>query len=160
MATFFGASGAGGDSFEEFLARLLQNQGGRARRPVDITRLLTRRTHELLGAAGTFAAEHGHTEVDVLHLLRVMMEHDQIRGQVAATGADPKAIAQAAEARLPERSESRVPGQVSLTQATQKSLLDAYQVARGFGSTYIDPEHVFLAFVLNQESSVGQLLDR
>lgn len=157
MATFFGASGAGGDSFEEFLARLLQNQGGRARRPVDITRLLTRRTHELLGAAGTFAAEHGHTEVDVLHLLRVMMEHDQIRGQVAATGADPKAIAQAAEARLPERSESRVPGQVSLTQATQKSLLDAYQVARGFGSTYIDPEHVFLAFVLNQESSVGQL---
>ena len=71
MATFFGASGAGGDSFEEFLARLLQNQG-RARRPVDITRLLTRRTHELLGAAGTFAAEHGHAEVDVLHLLRVM----------------------------------------------------------------------------------------
>ncbi|SMX94182.1 ATP-dependent Clp protease ATP-binding subunit ClpC [Brevibacterium sp. Mu109] len=157
MATFFGPSGAGGDSFEEFLARLLQNQG-RARRPVDITRLLTRRTHELLGAAGTFAAEHGHAEVDVLHLLRVMMEHDQIRGQVAATGADPKAIAQAAESRLPERAESRVPGQVSLTQATQKSLLDAYQVARGFGSTYIDPEHVFLAFVLNQESSVGQLL--
>ncbi|HLR44730.1 MAG TPA: ATP-dependent Clp protease ATP-binding subunit [Brevibacterium sp.] len=157
MATFFGASGAGGDSFEEFLARLLQNQG-RARRPVDITRLLTRRTHELLGAAGTFAAEHGHAEVDVLHLLRVMMEHDQIRGQVAATGADPKAIAEAAEARLPERAESRVPGQVSLTQATQKSLLDAYQVARGFGSTYIDPEHVFLAFVLNQEASVGQLL--
>ncbi|HLS32303.1 MAG TPA: ATP-dependent Clp protease ATP-binding subunit, partial [Brevibacterium sp.] len=60
--------------------------------------------------------------------------------------------------RLPERAESRVPGQVSLTQATQKSLLDAYQVARGFGSTYIDPEHVFLAFVLNQEASVGQLL--
>src|SRR5699024_12788908 len=37
-------------------------------------------------------------------------------------------------------------------------ILDAYQVARGFGSTYIDPEHVFLAFVLNQEASVGQLL--
>ena len=157
MATFFGSSGAGGDSFEEFLARLLQNQG-RARRPVDITRLLTRRTHELLGAAGTFAAEHGHAEVDVLHLLRAMMEHDQIRAQVVATGADPDGLKKAAEARLPEPAESRVPGQVSLTQATQKSLLDAYQVARGFGSTYIDPEHVFLAFVLNQESSVGQLL--
>ncbi|GAA4517291.1 ATP-dependent Clp protease ATP-binding subunit [Brevibacterium yomogidense] len=157
MATFFGSSGAGGDSFEEFLARLLQNQG-HARRPVDITRLLTRRTHELLGAAGTFAAEHGHTEVDVLHLLRAMMEHDQIRAQIVATGADPDGLKKAAEARLPEPAESRVPGQVSLTQATQKSLLDAYQVARGFGSTYIDPEHVFLAFVLNQESSVGQLL--
>ena len=55
MATFFGSAGAGGDSFEDFLARLLQSQGT-ARRPIDITRLLTRRTHELLGAAGTFAA--------------------------------------------------------------------------------------------------------
>ena len=159
MATFFGSAGAGGDSFEDFLARLLQNQGP-ARRPIDITRLLTRRTHELLGAAGTFAAEHGHAEVDILHLLRVMMDHQQIRAQVAATGADPDAIAKDAESRLPERAESRVPGQVALTQSTQKSMLDAYQVARGFGSTYIDPEHVFIAFVLNQDSYAGQLLAR
>src|SRR5699024_8195891 len=41
-----------------------------------------------------------------------------------------------------------------------KSMLDAYQVARGFGSTYIDPEHVFIAFVLNQDSYAGQLLAR
>ena len=159
MATFFGSAGAGGDSFEDFLARLLQNQGP-ARRPIDITRLLTRRTHELLGAAGTFAAELGQAEVDIRHLLRVMMDHQQIRAQVAATGADPDAIAKDAEARLPERAESRVPGQVALTQSTQKSLLDAYQVARGFGSTYIDPEHVFIAFVLNQDSYAGQLLQR
>ena len=89
-----------------------------------------------------------------------MMDHQQIRAQVAATGADPDAIAKDAESRLPERAESRVPGQVALTQSTQKSMLDAYQVARGFGSTYIDPEHVFIAFVLNQDSYAGQLLAR
>ena len=156
MPTFF-STGTGGDSFEEFLARLMQNQG-QTRRPIDINRLLTRRTHELLGEAGTYAAGHGSAEIDVLHLLRVMLGHDQIRAQVAATGADPERIVAEAESRLPEPSEAQTSGQVSLTQSTQRALLDAYQVARSFGSTYVDPEHVFLAFVLNQESPVGRLL--
>jgi ATP-dependent Clp protease ATP-binding subunit ClpC len=163
LPTFFGPSGAGGDSFESFLARLMQSQG-QARRPIDITRLLTRRTHALLEVAGRFAAEHGHAELDVLHLVRVMMDHDQIGRHVAATGADPQAIAQAAESRMPEpaegaaeSSEDQAAAQVSLTAATQRALLDAYQVARSFGSTYIEPEHVFFALVLNQDLSAGQL---
>ncbi len=31
-------------------------------------------------------------------------------------------------------------------------------MARAFGSTYIDPEHVFFAFVLNQEMPAGRIL--
>ena len=159
MPIFFGPAGSGNGSFDEFLARYLQGQRtARAGRPIDMTRLLSRRSHELIGRAAQFAVEHGHTEVDALHVLRVMVEQEPLAEQIRRAGANPQAIAQAAEQRLPGASSEKVDTPPSLTQSTQRALLDAHQVARAFGSTYIDPEHLFFAFVLNQESPAGQVL--
>ncbi|MGF9663798.1 ATP-dependent Clp protease ATP-binding subunit [Arthrobacter crystallopoietes] len=159
MPIFFGPAGSGNGSFDEFLARYLQGQRtARAGRPIDMTRLLSRRSHELIGRAAQFAVDHGHTEVDALHILRVMAEQEPLADQVRRAGANPQAIAQAAEQRLPGASSEKVDTPPSLTQSTQRALLDAHQVARAFGSTYIDPEHLFFAFVLNQESPAGQVL--
>jgi ATP-dependent Clp protease ATP-binding subunit ClpA len=47
---------------------------------------------------------------------------------------------------------SLLPSTPALTPSAQRALLDAYPVARAFGSTYIDPEHVFFALVVNQET--------
>ncbi|NKX50777.1 ATP-dependent Clp protease ATP-binding subunit [Arthrobacter deserti] len=159
MPAFYGPAAFGSGSFDEFLARFLQGQhAARAGQPVDITRLLSRRSHELLARAAQFAIDLGHTEVDALHLLRVMVEQDPAAGQLKRAGADPAAITRAAEQRLPEKSTVPVEAAPSLTPSAQRALLDAYQVARAFGSTYIDPEHLFFAFVLNQESPAGQIL--
>jgi len=159
MPIFFGPAGSGNGSFDEFLARYLQGQRtARAGRPIDMTRLLSRRSHELIGRAAQFAVDHGHTEVDALHILRVMAEQEPLAEQVRRAGAHPQAIAQASEQRLPGASSEKVDTPPSLTQSTQRALLDAHQVARAFGSTYIDPEHLFFAFVLNQESPAGQIL--
>ncbi|HXD27790.1 MAG TPA: ATP-dependent Clp protease ATP-binding subunit [Arthrobacter sp.] len=159
MPTFFGPSGSGNGSFDDFLARYLQGQrAAQAGRPIDITRLLSRRTHELLAQTAAFAAEHGHAELDALHLLRVMLDQEGPAAQLKAAGVDVAAIIRDAEQRLPQSSSRYDGGAPSLTASAQRALLDARQVARAFGSTYIDPEHLFVAFVLNQDSPAGQVL--
>ncbi|WP_313823845.1 ATP-dependent Clp protease ATP-binding subunit, partial [Citricoccus sp.] len=84
---------------------------------------------------------------------------DPAAAAVRQSGADPQALIAAVDDRLPAPSEPKdTASAASLNPSAQKVLLDGYQVARGFGSTYIDPEHVFFAFVLNHDSPAGQLL--
>lgn len=159
MATFYGPAGSGGDSFDEFLARFLQGQNGARRgRSVDINRLLSKRSHEVIEAAAEFAGRHGQTEVDALHILRIMVDSEPGISAVRQAGADPEAIAHGIEERLPAATDVAADSTPTLTGSAQRALLDAYQVARAFGSTYIDPEHIFFAFVLNQEMPAGRIL--
>ncbi|WP_437582395.1 ATP-dependent Clp protease ATP-binding subunit [Paramicrobacterium sp. CJ85] len=159
MPEFFGPAGSDPRSFEEFLARYLQGQrAAQTGRPIDITRLLSRKTHDVLNAAGEFATQHGHRDVDALHILRVMSTEHPAIDAITATGADPKVIAAAADDRLPASHGERFVEAPSLTSSARRLLFDAYQVARGFGATYIDPEHVFLALVMNTDAPAGQIL--
>jgi ATP-dependent Clp protease ATP-binding subunit ClpC len=159
MPLFFGPA-AGNGSFDEFLARYLQGQGARQPgRPIDMTRLVSRATQTVLNAAGRFAKEHGHREVDALHLLRALTDTESISGMIERAGADAAEIASAAEDRLPGAVEGEADDRMpSLTTSAQHAFLDAYKVARSVGSTYIDPEHLFIALVLNPEAAAGQIL--
>ncbi|MDP9882696.1 ATP-dependent Clp protease ATP-binding subunit ClpC [Sinomonas atrocyanea] len=161
MPLFFGPA-AGNGSFDEFLARYLQGQGARRPgRPIDMTRLVSRGTQTVLTAAGRYAREHGHREVDALHLLRALTETEQVAAMIAHAGADPAEIAASAEERLPGTvggDLNEADGMPSLTTSAQHAFLDAYKVARSVGSTYIDPEHLFLALVLNSDAASGQIL--
>ncbi|PXA67269.1 ATP-dependent Clp protease ATP-binding subunit [Cryobacterium arcticum] len=159
MPTYFGPTGSENGSFDEFLARYLQGQrSGQSGRPIEITRLLSRRTHELLVQAAQYAVDHGHAHVDALHLLRVMVEQEPAASAIRRAGGDPAAIAADAEQRLPESSDREAQSAPGLTPSAQRALLDAHQVARAFGSTYIDPEHLFFAFVVNQDSPAARVL--
>src|SRR5690606_24105058 len=110
-----------------------------------------------LAHAARFAVEHGHSEVDALHVLRVLVEKEPVADALRSLGTDPGELADAVEQRLPEKADREVQS-ASITSSTQRALMEAYQVARAFGSTYIDPEHLFFAFVVNQEMPAGQLL--
>uniref|UniRef100_UPI0039F020EF ATP-dependent Clp protease ATP-binding subunit n=1 Tax=Sinomonas sp. G460-2 TaxID=3393464 RepID=UPI0039F020EF len=162
MPIYFGPT-AGNGSFDDFLARYLQGQGARRpNRPIDITRLVSRGTQQVLNAAGRFAIEHGHREVDALHVLRALAETESVAGLIGYAGADPAEVIAAVEDRLPEASASpdpeAEPVTPTLTQSAQHAFLDAYKVARSLGSTYIDPEHVLLALVLGTDAPAGQIL--
>ncbi|MFS0730505.1 ATP-dependent Clp protease ATP-binding subunit [Curtobacterium sp. 1P10AnD] len=156
----------GSDSFDEFLARLLaaQNTGAQRSvplgRPVDITRLLSRRTHQLLQRTAEYATEQGQHEIDALHLLHVLVRTDPFTAVVRRAGADPERLADEIEQRLPAPSHDGVQreGRPALTGTAQRILLEATQAAKGFGSTYTDPEHVFFALVMDQDTVTGQLL--
>jgi ATP-dependent Clp protease ATP-binding subunit ClpC len=153
-----GNAEGGSNSFDEFLARYLEGErAARAGRSIDLSKLISRRTQELLAQAGQYAIEHGHRELDALHILRTIAPQQPASDAIRGVGADPRAIAAAAEQRLPANSSDTVT-QPALTQSAQRALFHAYQVARASGSTYIDPEHLFFALVINQDSPAGQVL--
>jgi ATP-dependent Clp protease ATP-binding subunit ClpC len=126
----------GSSSFDEFLARYLQGErAAQSGRSIDISRLLSRRSREVLERAGRFAIEHGHSELDALHIRRMLAEREPVSDIIRRVGADPAAISHAAEQRLPEASDERTVLVPALTQSGQRALFHAYQVARASGST-------------------------
>jgi ATP-dependent Clp protease ATP-binding subunit ClpC len=159
MPTYPDSDNTGSNSFDEFLARYLQGErAAQNGRSIDIGRLLSNRSREVLAEAGQFAVEHGHSELDALHVLRILSTEEPVRDAIRRVGADPAAIVTAVEKRLPQTSTDRIDYAPALTQSTQRALFHALQVARASGSTYIDPEHLFFALVLNQDSPAGQVL--
>jgi ATP-dependent Clp protease ATP-binding subunit ClpC len=155
----FTPDGDGNNSFDEFLSRYLAGERARSARSIDISRFLSRRTQEILAEAGRFALEHGHRELDSLHILRVMVDQEPAADAMRRIGVDPARVALAAEQRLPQSGLTAIDvDSASITPSAQRALFHAYQVARASGSTYIDPEHLFFALVIVQDSPAGQVL--
>lgn len=153
----------GGDetnSFDEFLSRYLEGERSRQARSIDLSRFLTARTQGILQQAGRFALERGQTELDALHILRVIVEDDSVKQAIARIGVAPERIITATEARLPAASDTADINAATITPSASRALFHAYQVARSSGSTYIDPEHLFFALVLGQDAPAGQVLAR
>jgi ATP-dependent Clp protease ATP-binding subunit ClpC len=144
-----------GGAFDDFLARYLQ--GDQAGRSVNISRFLSKRTREIMATATTYAIEHGHAELDALHLLLALATQPPTSELISRAGATGNEIADAAEERLPDATGQRVTAPM-LTPSAQRALFVAFQVARGSGSTYVDPEHLFFALVISQDSPAGQVL--
>ncbi|MCH6230245.1 ATP-dependent Clp protease ATP-binding subunit [Microbacterium sp. CFH 31415] len=145
-------------SFDEFLARYLAGERARAERSIDLSRFLGARTQELLQRAGRFALGRGQRELDALHVLRVLIDEAPARDAVQQIGADPRAILRATEERLPAASTPADVDGAVITPSVQRALFHAFQVARSSGSTYVDPEHLFFALVLAQDTPAGQVL--
>ncbi|QTX06094.1 ATP-dependent Clp protease ATP-binding subunit [Agromyces archimandritae] len=127
---------------------------------MDLSRFLTARTQGILQRAGKFALDRGQTELDALHILRVIVEDDSVKQAVARTGASHERIITATEARLPAAGDKADINAATITPSASRALFHAYQVARSSGSTYIDPEHLFFALVLGQDAPAGQVLAR
>lgn len=151
---------AGASSFDEFLSRYLAGEQARQARSIDLSRFLTARTQSILQQAGRFALERGQTELDALHILRVIVEDEAVKQAIARIGVAPERIVTATEARLPAASDTADINAATITPSASRALFHAYQVARSSGSTYIDPEHLFFALVLGQDAPAGQVLAR
>jgi ATP-dependent Clp protease ATP-binding subunit ClpC len=148
----------GSGAFDEFLARYMAGERAREARSIDLSRFLSSRTQAILQDAGRFALERGQRELDALHLLRVIVQEAPANDAVRRVGADPQAIVRAAEDRLPARSNPATVDGAMIAPSVQRALFHAYQVARASGSTYVDPEHLFFALVIAQDSPAGQVL--
>ncbi|MDQ0574307.1 ATP-dependent Clp protease ATP-binding subunit [Agromyces albus] len=153
-------SGDETNSFDEFLSRYLEGERSRAARSIDLSRFLTARTQGILQRAGRFALERGQTELDALHILRVIVEDESVKQAIARIGVAPERLITATEARLPAASDVADINAATITPSASRALFHAYQVARSSGSTYIDPEHLFFALVLGQDAPAGQVLAR
>ncbi|HXC83975.1 MAG TPA: ATP-dependent Clp protease ATP-binding subunit [Trebonia sp.] len=153
----FGSGEFGAGPFDDFFNRYF---GGsvpqRPARRVDIGQLLTEQARELLRDAATEAARWGDPDLDTDHLLWAATKQEPTRRLLAAAGADPDAIARDIESRArrgPAREEAP-----SLTPSAKRALLDARQISRALGSSYIGPEHLLFALAVNPESAAGRQL--
>src|SRR4051794_21944204 len=144
-----------GSPFDDFFARYM----GGARQPrqrVDITQFLSEQARELVNAAARRAAEVGSPDLDTDHLLWAMTEEGPTRQLIGRAGADPAQLRAELEG-LPRRGEPRAETP-ALTPAAKRALLDAHQISRALGSTYIGPEHLLFALALNPDSPGGRIL--
>ncbi|MCU1612529.1 MAG: ATPase domain protein [Frankiales bacterium] len=156
MSIFPGGYGQG--PFDDFFARYGGAGAGGPRGPrrIDITQFLSERARQLISDAARHAAEAGSQDLDTQHLLWAMTQEESTRHFLARAGADPDDLRRQLEA--PERGTGEFDGMPALTPAAKRALLDAHQISRALGSTYIGPEHLLFALALNPESPGGQIL--
>jgi ATP-dependent Clp protease ATP-binding subunit ClpC len=160
---YYGPEGAGSSPFDDFIARIYAAGGGQPRpgQRVDITRLMSGPARELLASAATRAAEHG-ADLDTEHLLAAAATLEPTRQILARAGADPDALARGDEAVRDGDQRGQRPDQPlqppQLTPGAKRALLDAHQISRSVGSTYIGPEHILFALAVNPESAAGSML--
>ncbi len=152
----FGSGDMGASPFDDIFARFF---GGAPQRPaqrIDIGQLMTEQARELVRDAATQAARWGDPDLDTDHLLWAATRQEPVRRLLTAAGADPDHIARSIEAGA-KRGEPREEAP-SLTPSAKRALLDARQVSRAFGSSYIGPEHLLFALAVNPESAAGRQL--
>ncbi|MEE2060578.1 ATP-dependent Clp protease ATP-binding subunit [Rhodococcus artemisiae] len=125
---------------------------------IDISRFMSRGTQELMADAARFAAERGDADLDALHVLRAMAEQDPARTVMTRSGADPADVIKAVEQRLPQGDPGSSATAPALSGAVKTALLEAHQLSRALGSTYIDPEHLFFTLAADQTRAPGRLL--
>ncbi|MFD6857230.1 ATP-dependent Clp protease ATP-binding subunit [Rhodococcus sp. NPDC060090] len=125
---------------------------------IDISRFMSRGTQELMAAAARFATERGDADLDALHVLRAMAEQDPARTVMTRSGADPADVIEAVEQRLPQDNPGGGVAAPTLSGTVKTALLEAHQLSRALGSTYIDPEHLFFTLAADQTRAPGRLL--
>ncbi|AEW93020.1 MULTISPECIES: ATP-dependent Clp protease ATP-binding subunit [Streptomycetaceae] len=152
---FMGPQGYGPDPFGEFFARFFGGGPRPGSRQIDIGRLMSEPARQLVADAASYAAEHGSSDLDTEHLLRAALTTEPTRSLVARSGADPDRIA----ADIDSRAGAGPPkDSLAVTPAVKRALLDAADLARSAGSSYIGPEHVLRALAANPDSAAGHIL--
>ncbi|MGH3322217.1 MAG: ATP-dependent Clp protease ATP-binding subunit [Streptosporangiaceae bacterium] len=163
MTGMYGPGGFEPGPFEEFLAHFFG--GGTPRGPVqriNIARLMSEQARELVRDAATRAGESGSPDLDTDHLLWALTRQESTRQLLARAGADPDGMAREIEnsARSGRYGQHGQSGDTppALTPSAKRALLDAHQISRALGSSYIGPEHVLLALAANPDSPGGRIL--
>jgi ATP-dependent Clp protease ATP-binding subunit ClpC len=141
---------------EEFLARFLGGGAGQPVRRIDLGRLMSHDARELLTSAARKAAELGSPDLDTEHLLWALTQREPLRQLLSRAGVDPETMAREIEKRG-RRGEPREDAP-ALTPAAKRALLQAHQISRTLGASYLGPEHILLALTVNPESEAGRLL--
>jgi len=153
----FGHEAFGRDPFEDFFARFFGP--GYSRRPmprIDIGRLMSEEAREAVRDAVAKAAEWGSRDLDTDHLLWALTRQDATRRLLERAGTEPDAIAREVESEVSRGRPGDTPP--VLTPAAKRALLDAHQISRALGASYISPEHLLYALPLNPESPAGRIL--
>src|ERR1700743_1196906 len=152
----YGSGEFGASPFDDIFARFFGGAAPQRPQRIDIGQLLTEQGREVIRDAATQAARWGDPDLDTDHLLWATTKQEPVRRLLSAAGADPDAIAKPIEAPA-EHGQPREEAP-NLTPAAKRALLDARQISRALGSSYIGPEHLLFALAVHPETAVVRVL--
>ncbi|GAA2635383.1 ATP-dependent Clp protease ATP-binding subunit [Streptomyces axinellae] len=151
------------DPFGDFIARFLgggAQRGGPGRRAdpryFDFLRLMSEPARRLISEAASYAAEHGSSDLETEHLLRAALSAEPTRTMLTRAGADPDSLAAEIDREV---GEGQPRTSISVSPAVKRALMEARDIARSRGASYIGSEHVLVALAANRDSTAGQILD-
>jgi ATP-dependent Clp protease ATP-binding subunit ClpC len=152
-----GTGDYGTGPFDDIFGRFIGNSlPQRPLRRIDIGALLTEQAMDLVRDAASAAGQWGDADLDTEHLLWATTHQEPVRRLLSGAGADPGAIARTIESQSAHaKPRDEVP---DLTPAAKRALLDARQISRALGSSYIGPDHLLFALAVNPESAAGRIL--
>ncbi|NJC83195.1 ATP-dependent Clp protease ATP-binding subunit [Planosporangium mesophilum] len=155
----WGPGDVGSGQFDDFLARFLSGSQSTQQpmQRVDITRMMSQEARELLATAAAKAADLGSSDLDTEHLLWAAAHREPLRQLLERAGVDPDELAQEIERRGRRNGPRNVVP--ALTPAAKRALLQAHQISRALGASYLGPAHILLALSLNPESEGGRMLN-
>jgi ATP-dependent Clp protease ATP-binding subunit ClpC len=152
----FGSGDFGASPFDDIFSRFFGGAVPQRPQRIDIGQLLTEQGREVIRDAATQAARWGDADLDTDHLLWATTKQEPVRRLLSAAGADPDAIARQIESQVEKAQPREEPP--NLTPASKRALLDARQISRALGSSYIGPEHLLFALAVNPDSAAGRVL--
>ncbi|MEV6964778.1 ATP-dependent Clp protease ATP-binding subunit [Hamadaea sp. NPDC051192] len=147
---------SGSDPFDDFVNRFFGSTPAGGPRRIDLGRLMSQDARELVEQAATKAADLGSGDLDTEHLLWAVTQRPPLRRLLTGAGADPDSIAEeiTSKGKRGEASQ-QMP---ALTPAAKRVLLQAHQISRAVGASYLGPEHILLALTFNKETEAGRVL--
>ncbi|HWM35617.1 MAG TPA: ATP-dependent Clp protease ATP-binding subunit, partial [Streptomyces sp.] len=159
---YMGPEDFGRDPFGEFIARFLgsaASSGGSGRRDpryYDFLRLMSEPARQLVSEAASYAAQHGSSDLDTEHLLHAALTTEPTRTMITRAGADADALAEEIDRDVGDKTPRK---SISVSPAVKRALLDAHDISRTRGASYIGSEHVLIALAANRDSTAGQILN-
>jgi ATP-dependent Clp protease ATP-binding subunit ClpB len=110
---------------------------------------MTLKAQEALQESQTLAQSHGHAEVRPLHLVLALTRQAEgiVPPILEKLGADPRAVAAAAELRLSSLPKVEGQPEIGVSRALQEVLQVAEKAAKEFQDEFVSTEHLLLAMV-------------
>ena len=120
----------------------------------------TQKSIEAVNSCEKLAYEYGHQEIDQEHFLYSLLtiEDSLILGLIEKMGIDGTAFTKAVEELLEKRPKVSGAGQIYISNALNKALIHAEDVAKRMGDTYVSVEHLFIAIQNEPNKEIKALL--
>ncbi len=125
---------------------------------------LTQKTQEALMAAQSLAVEHGHSDVDVEHLVVTLLTQKDglVPRLLERMEVDPKEVERRIQEVIAKRPQvsggGYQPDKIAVAPRLGRMLVSAEKEAQRLKDEYVSVEHVFLEVLKDESSSVGVAL--
>ncbi len=126
---------------------------------VDIDKLITEETKELIQKAAETAADFGRKEIETEHLLLAILDDPIVKDSLESAGVNISDLRGYIEYNALKGTDKDVK-EVSLSPRAKSVLEKAFYISQTWGQNYIGPEHILIALLREKDSFASDVLEK